>query len=294
MSSSPSVTDASGAMNALLPYWEALHTTTRKARSDIVCPLTSVRHIVPAKAHIFVDHAFEIHHQPAAFLAGEAFAHGGIEPHRRCRRKVRRWLCRNRRLSRGSRRLLSANAPHRRDARCGQARYRAAAGDNAQRGSGADESAGSFVHGARRRRPQNTVETAVFGNFDGNGGGVPWAIGGLELYVVAVTGQTAQHIGDDAVLRNCAGGGFTMSATFCALYGVSVGGFGKFHQVCLDEIVEFSVHNASHIGCLPVGAVVLHTAVVEYVAADLRSPLDFLFAASIFACSAMRCSSSLA
>jgi len=59
---------------------------------------------------------------------------------------------------------------------------------------------------------------------------------------------------------------------------VSVGGFGKFHQVCLDEIVEFSVHNASHIGCLPVGAVVLHTAVVEYVAADLRSPLDFLFA----------------
>ncbi len=159
------------------------------------------------EAHIFVDHAFEIHHQPAAFLAGEAFAHGGIESHTEGAEERFAVGC----AVIGGYHVVLADYSQRtrhidRDAQMPGKPVAAAAGDNAQRGSGADESAGSFVHGAVAAGHQNTVETAVFGNFDGNGGGVPWAIGGLELYVVAVTGQTAQHIGDDAVLRNCAGG----------------------------------------------------------------------------------------
>lgn len=45
--------------------------------------------------------------------------------------------------------------------------------------------------------------------------------------------------------------------------------FGKFHKVCLYEIVDFTIHHTVDIGSLEVGAVVFYAAVIKHVAADL-------------------------
>ena len=52
----------------------------------------------------------------------------------------------------------------------------------------------------------------------------------------------------------------------------------KFHQICLQKSINISIHNALDIRGLVVGAVVFHTAVVEYVAANLAAPFDFQLA----------------
>jgi hypothetical protein len=44
---------------------------------------------------------------------------------------------------------------------------------------------------------------------------------------------------------------------------------GKLHEIGFDEWVEVAVHDAVDVGCLPVGAVVFDTTVVEDVAAYL-------------------------
>ena len=72
--------------------------------------------------------------------------------------------------------------------------------------------------------------------------------------------------------------GFTIRSTRSA-FGVIL---RKFHQVGFYESVEVTVHNAAYVRCLPVGAVVLHAAVVEHVAADLRTPFDFFLACFYF------------
>ena len=48
-----------------------------------------------------------------------------------------------------------------------------------------------------------------------------------------------------------------------------LGGRSEFHKISLDEIVYLAVHDTLHIGGLVAGAVVLDTAVVEYVTAYL-------------------------
>ena len=50
----------------------------------------------------------------------------------------------------------------------------------------------------------------------------------------------------------------------------------EFHQVSLDEIIDFTIHHTVDIGCLVIGTMVFHTAVVKDVAADLGTPLDLL------------------
>ena len=57
----------------------------------------------------------------------------------------------------------------------------------------------------------------------------------------------------------------------------------EFHQIGFDEPVYFSVHHSVYVGCLIVGAMVFHAAVIEYVTAYLRAPLDF-FLASLYLC----------
>ena len=51
---------------------------------------------------------------------------------------------------------------------------------------------------------------------------------------------------------------------------------GKFHKIGLDETVYFSIHHSAYIRGLIAGAVVFYATVVEYVAAYLRAPFDFL------------------
>lgn len=64
--------------------------------------------------------------------------------------------------------------------------------------------------------------------------------------------------------------------------------FGKFHEVRLDESVDFAVHHAVHVARLESRAMVFHAAVVKHVASDLASPFNFFFPASILACAAFR------
>ena len=52
----------------------------------------------------------------------------------------------------------------------------------------------------------------------------------------------------------------------------------EFHEVSLDEIVDFSIHHAINITRLIVGTVVFHTAIIKHVRANLTTPLDFLLA----------------
>lgn len=53
----------------------------------------------------------------------------------------------------------------------------------------------------------------------------------------------------------------------------------EFHEVCLDEIVYFAVHDTIYIRCLVVGAMVLDAAVVEDIRANLAAPF-YLFLTS--------------
>ena len=50
--------------------------------------------------------------------------------------------------------------------------------------------------------------------------------------------------------------------------------FGIFHEVRLDESVDFAVHHAVHVARLESRAMVFHAAVVKHVASDLASPFN--------------------
>ena len=44
---------------------------------------------------------------------------------------------------------------------------------------------------------------------------------------------------------------------------------GKLHKIGFDETVNFAIHHSTYVGCLEIGAVVFHTAVVEDIRANL-------------------------
>ena len=46
-------------------------------------------------------------------------------------------------------------------------------------------------------------------------------------------------------------------------------GSGKFHQIRFDEIVDIAIHHGIDIGCLEIGTVVFHAAIIEYIASNL-------------------------
>ena len=49
----------------------------------------------------------------------------------------------------------------------------------------------------------------------------------------------------------------------CGAWESGVFRSGEFHEVSLDEAVDFAVHHAPHVRSLEIGAVVLYAAVVE-------------------------------
>ncbi len=55
-------------------------------------------------------------------------------------------------------------------------------------------------------------------------------------------------------------------------------GTGEFHEIRLYELIYLTIHHTVHIGCLIVGAMIFHTAVIKDVTAYLATPFDFLFA----------------
>ena len=41
------------------------------------------------------------------------------------------------------------------------------------------------------------------------------------------------------------------------------------HQICLDETINFTIHNSIHIGCLVISTMIFYTTVVKYITANL-------------------------